>query len=35
MAALTERLRKEIDVEVDFEALDDVKVDTSDLPAAR
>ena len=35
MAALTERLRKEIDVEVDYEALDDVKVETPDAPNER
>ena len=32
MAALTERLKEEIEVEIDYEALADVKVDVSDLP---
>jgi len=32
LEALTERLRKEVEVEVDYEALEDVEVDTSDLP---
>jgi len=32
METLTERLRKEVEVEVDYEALKDVEVDTSDLP---
>ncbi|TNF59409.1 MAG: hypothetical protein EP303_08300 [Deltaproteobacteria bacterium] len=32
MEALTERLRKEVDVEVDYEALEDVEVDIPDFP---
>jgi peptidyl-prolyl cis-trans isomerase C len=32
MAALTERLRKEIEVKVDYEALKSIEVDTSKLP---
>ncbi len=35
VAALTERLHKEIAVQIDYAALDDVKVDTSDLPGER
>lgn len=35
MAALTERLKKQIQVEVDYDALDDIQVDTSDLPTAK
>lgn len=34
MEALTKRLREEIAVEVDYEALEEVRVDTSELPAA-
>jgi peptidyl-prolyl cis-trans isomerase C len=33
MEALTERLRKEIAVEVDYDALEQVKVDVSEIPA--
>ena len=32
MEALTQRLRKEVDVEVDYEALEDVEVDIPDFP---
>jgi peptidyl-prolyl cis-trans isomerase C len=34
MEALTERLRKEIEVEVDYDALEEVKVDVSAMPTA-
>ena len=33
MAALNERLLKEVEVEVEFEALEQVKIDVSDIPA--
>jgi peptidyl-prolyl cis-trans isomerase C len=33
MAALKERLLKEVEVEVDYEALEQVKIDVSDIPA--
>ena len=33
MAALTERLRKEVEVEIDYDALADVEIDVSELPA--
>jgi peptidyl-prolyl cis-trans isomerase C len=35
MAALTERLRKEVDVEVDYEALKHVEVDMPEFPRAK
>jgi len=35
MEALTKRLRKEIEVEVDYDALKDIKVNVPDLPQAR
>jgi parvulin-like peptidyl-prolyl isomerase len=35
MEALTQRLRKQVDVEVDYEALAQVKVDVSDVPAIK
>ena len=35
MEALTERLRKEVKVEVDYDALAQVRVDLSDQPAAK
>ena len=35
MEALTERLRKEIDVEVDYDALNQVEVDPTELPKGR
>lgn len=33
MEALTERLRKEVEVEVDYDALAQLEVDVSDIPA--
>lgn len=33
MEALTERLRKEVEVEVDYDALEQLEVDVSDIPA--
>jgi parvulin-like peptidyl-prolyl isomerase len=35
MEALTQRLREQVDVEVDYEALAEVKVDVSDIPAIK
>ncbi len=35
MKALNERLRQEVDVEIDYDALADVKIDLSDLPATQ